>query len=319
MKRILTWLTTGAGAVLTALYLTTGNAHASVCSFSIAPIAFGDVDTLSATTPIDVTTTLSINCNSLLGVSICPSINAGSGGVSGGNHLLPRTGGGGQLQFRFFQDAARTVPWGSQFQTGLGTPPLIQLPSGPRTTTRPLYVRLFPGQSQTPTGTYQASFTGNQTAFVHGEVAIASCLITLLGATERPAINVTAAVRPNCLVGADNLDFGIQGVLNAQTLAQSALRIRCTPNTNYSIFLNNGAGGGTGPTDRRMTFQGRSIQYGLYLDAARSSPWGATPATRRQGTGNGLQTSYSVYGRVPPQNTPPAGTYTDTIVITVEY
>lgn len=317
MKRMLTWLT-GAGAVLTALYLATGSAQASVCSFSIAPITFSEVDTLSSL-PIDVTTNIGITCSSVLGTSICPSINAGSGGVTGGNHNLQRVGGGGSLQFRFFQDAARTIPWGSQFQTNLGAPPLIQLPAGNnRSTTRALYVRIFPGQSQAAPGSYQASFTGTQTAFVHGEVSILNCLVSLVGTTSRPQINVSATVQPNCLIGADDLDFGIQGVLNTPTLSQSAMRVRCTPNTNYSIALNNGSTG-TSPTDRRMIFEGRSIQYGLYLDVARLSPWGTAPGTRRQGTGSGQQANYTIYGLVPAQTTPPAGIYRDTIVVTVEY
>ncbi|MCR6502850.1 spore coat protein U domain-containing protein [Shinella sp. CPCC 101442] len=37
------------------------------------------------------------------------------------------------------------------------------------------------------------------------------------------------------------------------------------------------------------------------------------------GTGSGSQQDITIYGRVPAQNTPLAGTYTDTVVVTVTY
>lgn len=37
------------------------------------------------------------------------------------------------------------------------------------------------------------------------------------------------------------------------------------------------------------------------------------------GTGNGNVQNLTVYGRVPPQATPAAGVYTDTVAITVTY
>ena len=37
------------------------------------------------------------------------------------------------------------------------------------------------------------------------------------------------------------------------------------------------------------------------------------------GTGSGLAQIFSVYGRVPAQNTPSPGTYSDTVVLTISY
>ena len=48
--------------------------------------------------------------------------------------------------------------------------------------------------------------------------------------------------------------------------------------------------------------------------------WGNTVGTNTiAGTGSGGSQSYTVYGRVPPQTTPAAATYTDTITVTVTY
>ncbi|RUY19730.1 spore coat U domain-containing protein, partial [Mesorhizobium sp. M7A.F.Ca.US.001.04.2.1] len=57
-----------------------------------------------------------------------------------------------------------------------------------------------------------------------------------------------------------------------------------------------------------------------YRDTGRTQPWGITVGTDTvAGTGNGNVQNLTVYGRVPPQTTPAAGVYTDTVAITVTY
>jgi spore coat protein U-like protein len=70
-----------------------------------------------------------------------------------------------------------------------------------------------------------------------------------------------------------------------------------------------------------MTYSGSNfINYALYRDSARTANWGNTVGTDTvSGTGTGANQSLTVYGRVPAQTTPVAGTYTDTIVVTVTY
>jgi spore coat protein U-like protein len=62
-----------------------------------------------------------------------------------------------------------------------------------------------------------------------------------------------------------------------------------------------------------------TITYGLYTDVNRTDPWGAPPSDHVSGTGNSNAQTLDVYGRVPAQTTPPTGTYTDTVVVTVTY
>ena len=63
------------------------------------------------------------------------------------------------------------------------------------------------------------------------------------------------------------------------------------------------------------------MRYGLYKDAERSQPWGdaTTPGSTVAGSGNGAAQVLTVYGRVPPQSTPSAGSYIDTVVVTLTY
>jgi spore coat protein U-like protein len=84
--------------------------------------------------------------------------------------------------------------------------------------------------------------------------------------------------------------------------------------------MDNGAGGGTGPTDRRLAFGSTRITYGIYRDAAFALPWGTSSGSNTASvnavSGN---TSLTVYGRVPAQTTPVPGTYLDTVIVTATY
>ncbi|OYR19401.1 spore Coat Protein U domain protein [Brucella thiophenivorans] len=65
---------------------------------------------------------------------------------------------------------------------------------------------------------------------------------------------------------------------------------------------------------------GATITYSLYRNAARDTVWGDTTGTNTlAGTGTGAAQQLTVYGRVPPQNTPAPGTYTDTVTATITY
>jgi len=84
------------------------------------------------------------------------------------------------------------------------------------------------------------------------------------------------------------------------------------------VALGNG-NNGSGPTVRKMKLGSGLITYGLYRDAGFTGPWGDTGGTVATGSGSGADQDLTVFGRVPAQATPAAGTYTDTIVVTVTY
>jgi len=130
---------------------------------------------------------------------------------------------------------------------------------------------------------------------------------------------VSASVVSNCLLSAQNINFGSQGSLRANVDSTGQITATCTPQTTYSIGLSNG-NTGISPAARKMTLSAAFVTYGLYQDAARSQVWGSTSGTNTvAGTGLGSALNYTVYGRVPAQATPGAGTYTDTVVATVTY
>ena len=87
-----------------------------------------------------------------------------------------------------------------------------------------------------------------------------------------------------------------------------------------SVYVN-GTGAPAGSTFNFGTVTaGGNITYGLYLDAARSLPWGNTVGSNTtSATGSGVSQGSTVYGRIAPQTTPKPGAYSDTIVVTVGY
>ena len=61
------------------------------------------------------------------------------------------------------------------------------------------------------------------------------------------------------------------------------------------------------------------LTYELYRDANRLERWGGTAATGVAGTGNDTPRVLTVFGRVPAQPGARAGTYLDTVTVTLTY
>jgi spore coat protein U-like protein len=102
----------------------------------------------------------------------------------------------------------------------------------------------------------------------------------------------------------------------------STLKVQCTNTTTYDIGLDEGTTA-SATTAQRLLFNGatsETIKYNLFTDAGHSTVWGKLVGTDTvHATGSGAQQTYTIYGRVPGQNTPTPGTYTDTVHITVTY
>ena len=132
---------------------------------------------------------------------------------------------------------------------------------------------------------------------------------------------VQLTVTSSCVINsASTLDFGSQGVLTANVDNTSTLAVQCTNTTPYNIGFDAGTGNGATVAVRKMTSGPATVDYMLYSDAGRTSIWGNTIGTNTvAGTGNGASQNYTVYGRVPPQTTPAAAAYSDTITVTVTY
>jgi spore coat protein U-like protein len=143
-----------------------------------------------------------------------------------------------------------------------------------------------------------------------------------MGATATGNMNVRITIQAECKIQTSaDLDFGTRGVIDANVDQTSTIGVQCTSGQTYNVGLSAGGGAGATTTVRKMTGPAAAIiNYALYRDTARTLLWGVTIGTDTlAGTGNGNVQNLTVYGRVPPQVTPAAGVYTDTVAITVTY
>ncbi len=122
-------------------------------------------------------------------------------------------------------------------------------------------------------------------------------------------------------VAPTTLNFGNSvGLLDAAIDQTSTITVTCSNGAGYDIGLGAGTSTGATVTTRKMTGPASAtVNYQLFKDTARTANWGDTGTDRLHGIGNGTSQPLTVYGRVPVQTTPAAGTYTDTVAVTVTY
>lgn len=310
----------------------TSAAHGQTCSFTFTAVNFGNVDVTTGGA-YDTTGTFQVSCSGwgpLATVRICPHLAAGAGGA--GANGSPRTMlkdavGPDALNYNLYRDSSRTNIWGSYLAGWSGaTPPQIDLTvnmSGNGSTNATVYGRVAASQNTAAVGGYSSAFSGSDVRVRYGAAGLNDCS-TISANEDTTSFTVSAAVPATCTVNAATLDFGTAGVLAANRDATSNLSIVCTRGAAYKIALGAGQNdGGLGVNARKIKSGSVTIGYQLYQDPSRSVVWGETlsggGANVKSDTGTGLTQSHTVYGRVPPQTTPAPGTYTDTVVVTIEY
>ena len=157
---------------------------------------------------------------------------------------------------------------------------------------------------------------------------VVALLTVILYATSSVAqttttVNFTAQIiiQDECnILTTATLDFGTEGVLDANVDATADFTVQCTSNTAYRMRLDNGSTTGGTTTTRLMTDGVNTVQYQMFRDSARTLNWGDNDGfDTNDDTGTGAVQTHTIYGRVPAQTTPPAATYTDTVTITVAY
>lgn len=309
-------------------------AHAAInCTITAAPNTnFGSVNALSAS-PTDSTATLSYTCShseffTAYSATLCFNI-----GPSANAAINPRQmiAAGNTLNYQLYQDSPRSIIWGSQYGVPLPVMVNISLPPaffGTSSTsgTMTVYGRVPGNQITVVPGGYTDSFSGaraqmtinQRSGFLTPPPPPGTCG-AIVGANF--PFNVQASVTAQCFVNASPLNFGNSvGLLTSAVPATTSLGVQCSNTTPYNVGLDAGQNSGGNINARKMVLGANSIGYQLYRDATRTLVWGDTVGTNTvAGTGTGNTQNLTVYGTVPVQTTPPAGTYNDTIVVTVTY
>lgn len=316
-----------------------GTAAAQSCTTTASPtISFGSIDVLSGSN-IATSSSITVQCN--LGLLTLGSANfkvcLSIGGASG---TTPRTmaSGANSLNYNLYTDSAHTQIWGSVFSgspTGVVDIPLTVnslLLGGTASTSVPIYGYLQASQNTTaPAGSYTQNLTGGQVVLTYnynyslGTPGTAASCASGSGTSVSGTFGFspTATVINSCQVSTSNINFGSASSLGGVLHANGSVSVTCTMSDNYTITLGTGSTSGATLTDRRMQGPGGNVaHYELYTSSAYSTIWGdgvSGGTGNVTGVGNATQQTHTVYGQVQAQTTPALGSYTDAVIVTVNY
>lgn len=134
------------------------------------------------------------------------------------------------------------------------------------------------------------------------------------GRAEVVGFSVSATLDEGCAVAAEPLDFGAIPVGFTAAVHQStSVSVTCTDQTAYSIGLGEGQNFDASAGMRSMASGASRLHYQLLTDEGQD--W-----VGRTDTGTGTIQTFPVYGAVPAGQTGlTAGSYTDSVVVTVDY
>ena len=135
----------------------------------------------------------------------------------------------------------------------------------------------------------------------------------------------------SCTVAALPVVFGVYSPASgSDSTSTGSVTVTCQPvlvsiSQSYTLSLSSGGAGSYAP--RKLASGAYTLRYQLYTDAARTTVWGDGSAGTTTISGSfalsvlvPVSASYVVYGQVPAAQTGVgAGSYTDTIVVTVVY
>lgn len=131
-----------------------------------------------------------------------------------------------------------------------------------------------------------------------------------------------------CSASIPTLAFGnYNAVSGLPTDSQTTLTVTCSSlisiMVSYTVTLSAGNSGST--AQRTLLKGGQSLNYNLYKDVLRSTIWGTggngvSDSYLLSILGIGVDHTYIVYGRIPAgQSSAGAGSYSDSITVTVNY
>jgi spore coat protein U-like protein len=225
----------------------------------------------------------------------CPgSINSVAIGISTPRVLT--SAAGDTLQFDLYRSPYPGPLWTDQ--------PPVPLTPTPKDGMVTVYAHLPPQSAAV--GAYQATL--DVTIYTEG----------VAGQTRTMIVQVT--VGHTCTIAAGTLSFGPYDPIGANATnprdAQGTIQISCTAGTPWSVTL--GPGSFPSGAVRQMANGTARLQYELYSDAGRVTPWNMTSTVAATAPST-APVNLVVHGRIPAGQSVPAGTYADTVMSTINF
>lgn len=315
------------GLLLLALVLLTwwpatpARAQTCVLQSTSSPVLDFGAPPANPTAATSTSTTLRVFCSGSSAnqqIKVCIKPTNGSPDSS----LVPRrmANGSARLEYNLYDASNQPVgSGGGGLSPATGIVTLGGSPGYSGTADITLTGRLVAGQSGLAPGTYTSTMANSQVTYSTNTSQNCNAINTLAGSFT---LTATAQIVGSCTIDAGDLDFGTRTSLAGTIDGSASIGLNCTSGTPYTVRLDGGLAGNVAA--RQMGLNGAPpgvIGYQLYRDSGRLEPWGdGTGGTlTRAGTGTGLPTTLTVYGRIPSQTTPLAGAYQDVVTATVEY
>lgn len=153
--------------------------------------------------------------------------------------------------------------------------------------------------------------------------------------TETKDFSVSATIENGCVFGDGSgssitdfgtINFGMMSSISddvdvVSSSGSGSIVVTCTPGVAATIALDYGVNGGSS-TARYMTNSAgtQTLGYQLYQDSVRSTVWGTDSLAYSILSFTGTTQTYPVYARLfASGDMPTAGTYTDTVTVTLSY
>jgi spore coat protein U-like protein len=134
-----------------------------------------------------------------------------------------------------------------------------------------------------------------------------------------------ARAQAACSISTTSIDFGTYSVYSSTADdSTGTVTYRCTTfELVVVVTLSPGASGSYAPRQMRRGGSPDRLDYNLFTTAARTTVWGdgTSGTSRHLGwlVAANRDVSLTVFGRIPPQQDVSVGTYTDTIIATIEF
>ena len=148
-----------------------------------------------------------------------------------------------------------------------------------------------------------------------GRAALLALVMVCAGAWEARAQSCTAATT--------SVNFGTYNVFaSSPTDSTATIALNCGGNAG-PVRISIGRGSAPTFPSRRMSNGPDRLSFNLYRDAARTAIWGDGTQTSQveivASVPNGRPYLLTVYGRVPAGQDVSAGTYTESVIVTIDY
>lgn len=310
-------------------------APAAACTLAAASTDLGSHSSYAvAAAPLTASGSAGLSCNVTLALLsahyVAMQVDSASFQLTGP--------GGSSLAFE-----ASLSPGGPALVTGnfvnLSSISVLSLFSG-TSNSIPLYIRTA------PTGALRAgNYTGSLAVrwfYSVCSLGVALCLahssspgfvrplvgpVTNWGSGAPVQIDILLVVENDCLIQAPAINFGAAPLVGSFDPVTQTIQIRCSAGAAYTVGLDDGSHP-SGAT-RRMQGGGHYLAYEIYKSTTSPDRWGAVGAARRSSLAAdlnpGIHDSVTLQGFTyralidPGQPNPPAGSYSDTLRVDIEF